>query len=403
LLWIFIAYLSGLYHPKSFKRPEILAAATVQTAVTVFVLAIIYFYTRPENDLTPKTILVFFALLGGTLSFLWRLFFRHLSHSSLPRTSIGLIGYQPRLQELISYTANNPQLGYDIRFIIDDGDLPKLPGNILTVKGANALPDLIRSQKTTILVLDKSVEQLESWQRSLFDCLPLGVSYLSLSNFYERLTGKIPLETIDKSWFLENLNLSDRKIYESFKSLADKLLAGLILVISLPFWPLIILAIRSNSQGPAIFRQNRVGKNGKIFEMLKFRTMTVSNNDFRLTAKDDQRITKVGNWLRKTRLDEIPQIINIIKGDMSFIGPRPERPEFAKELEKVIPYYRSRNLIKPGITGWDQISGEYHSPSVDDTIKKLEYDLFYLKNRSWYLDLAIMIKTLKTVISREGR
>lgn len=402
-LWLLVTYLFGLYNPKNFKQPETLTAATGQSALIVFILAIIYFYARPENDLTPKTILVFFVLLTGLLSLSWRLFFRHLSQNSLPRTNIGLIGYHPRLQELIAYTRSNPQFGYDIRCLVDSGQLPPLPEDIVVAKETDSLPELIKSQKISILVLDKSIEQLESWQRALFACLPLGISYLSLSNFYERLTGKIPLETIDKSWFLENLDLGSKKTYESLKRFFDILLAFTILIISLPFWPLIVLAIRADSRGRAIFRQNRVGKDGQIFEMLKCRTMTTANNDFHLTTKNDQRITRVGNWLRKTRIDELPQIINIIKGDMSFIGPRPERPEYAAELEKVIPYYRSRNLIKPGVTGWDQISGEYHSPSIEDTFKKLEYDLFYLKNRSWYLDLTIILKTIRTVISREGR
>ena len=121
------------------------------------------------------------------------------------------------------------------------------------------------------------------------------------------------------------------------------------------------------------------------------------------TEENDPRITKFGSFLRKTRLDEIPQVLNVIKGEMSFVGPRPERPELIAELEKVVPFYRERMLIKPGATGWDQISGEYHSPSLEDTLKKLQYDLFYIKNRSIYLDLSIILKTISTVFSGGGR
>ena len=130
--------------------------------------------------------------------------------------------------------------------------------------------------------------------------------------------------------------------------------------------------------------------------------MTVINNNFSPTAKDDNRITKFGSFLRKTRIDEIPQVINILQGEMSFVGPRPERPELIEELEDKIPFYNERLLVKPGITGWDQISGEYHSPSQEDTLKKLQYDLFYIKNRSIYLDLSIILKTVATVISHKG-
>jgi len=130
--------------------------------------------------------------------------------------------------------------------------------------------------------------------------------------------------------------------------------------------------------------------------------MTVINNNFSPTAKDDNRITKFGSWLRRTRIDEIPQVINILQGEMSFVGPRPERPELIEELEDKIPFYNERLLVKPGITGWDQISGEYHSPSQEDTLKKLQYDLFYIKNRSIYLDLSIVLKTITTILSRKG-
>jgi len=131
--------------------------------------------------------------------------------------------------------------------------------------------------------------------------------------------------------------------------------------------------------------------------------MTTANNNFSPTEKEDKRITKIGKWLRVTRIDELPQLLNILKGEMSFIGPRPERPEIVSQLEKSIPFYRTRLLIKPGLTGWDQVSGEYHSPSLEDSLEKLQYDLYYIKNRSLYLDLNIILKTISIVLSRKGR
>ena len=136
--------------------------------------------------------------------------------------------------------------------------------------------------------------------------------------------------------------------------------------------------------------------------MLKFRTMKTDKNDFAPTSANDPRVTAVGGILRKLRLDEIPQMLNIVAGEMSFIGPRPERPELAVKLERSIPYYRQRLLVKPGITGWDQVSGEYHSPSVEDTYKKLQYDLYYVKNMSILLDISIFFKTIMTMLRRKG-
>ena len=174
-------------------------------------------------------------------------------------------------------------------------------------------------------------------------------------------------------------------------------------IVSLPLWPLIAILIKLSSRGPVFFTQERLGKDEQVFNIIKFRTMRVENNNQEPTEEADNRITGLGLFLRKTRLDEIPQVLNILRGEMSFIGPRPERPEIVAELEKEIPFYKTRLLIKPGITGWDQVSGSYHSASVSDSMEKLQHDLFYLSNRSLYLDITIALKTIATVVSREGR
>ncbi|MCD4694325.1 sugar transferase [bacterium] len=204
-------------------------------------------------------------------------------------------------------------------------------------------------------------------------------------------------------WFLENLNEGGKNWFDKFKKLYDLLLSLIFLIISLPVWLIIIVFIKIDSKGGVFFTQSRTGLNNKNFTIIKFRTMKIDGNDLSLTKKKDKRITRVGAFLRKTRLDELPQLINIIKGEMSFVGPRPERPEFVEKLEIEIPFYNERMLVKPGITGWDQISGEYHSPTTKDSLKKLQYDLFYIKNRSIYLDLSIVLKTIATVLSKTGR
>jgi lipopolysaccharide/colanic/teichoic acid biosynthesis glycosyltransferase len=187
------------------------------------------------------------------------------------------------------------------------------------------------------------------------------------------------------------------------KRAVDIVMASLGMLILIPFWPLIALGIKIESKGPVLFKQVRLGHREKHFSIYKFRTMRNEQNDFAPTSVSDARITKLGNILRKTRLDELPQMINILKGDMSFIGPRPERPELAEGLSKVIPFYRQRHMVKPGVTGWDQVSGEYHSPSVEDTYKKLQYDLYYVRNLSPFLDVSIFFKTIMTVVARAGR
>ena len=177
----------------------------------------------------------------------------------------------------------------------------------------------------------------------------------------------------------------------------------MILLISGIFWPFVALIIKLESKGPVFFTQVREGKNGKLFNLYKFRTMKTEQNNFAPTTENDNRITKFGNFMRVSRIDELPQMLNVLKGDMSLIGPRPERPELSVELEKEIPFYRQRLMVKPGITGWDQVSGEYHSPSIEDTYKKLQYDLYYIKNQSVFLEISIFFKTIMTVLLKLGR
>ncbi len=201
---------------------------------------------------------------------------------------------------------------------------------------------------------------------------------------------------------MNKINKSDDFLYRKIKRLTDIVISVLLLILSSPFWIIATIIIPLETKGPIIFKQKRLGLNSREFILYKFRSMRVENNTLIFTAKNDPRITQFGNFLRKTRIDEIPQLINVIKGDMSLIGPRPERPEYAIELQKEIPFYNQRLIVRPGITGWDQVSGEYHSPSKEDTYKKLQNDLYYIKNCSLSLDFSIAMKTIATMFMREG-
>jgi lipopolysaccharide/colanic/teichoic acid biosynthesis glycosyltransferase len=231
--------------------------------------------------------------------------------------------------------------------------------------------------------------------------LSLKINFIGLANFYEIITGKVPLDAINKTWFLENLSEGNKKFFDIFKRFYDITLGIMFLILTLPFWPLIMIIVKLESKGPIFFLSKRTGKNNKVFNLFKFRTMREEGNDRKMTAVNDPRITRFGKFMRKTRIDEIPQVINILKGDLSFVGPRPERPEFVAKLEEAIPFYKERLLVKPGATGWAVVN-EYHSPSIEDSIKKLQFDLFYIKNRSIYLDLTIILKTIATILGKKG-
>ncbi len=213
---------------------------------------------------------------------------------------------------------------------------------------------------------------------------------------YEIICGKIPISFIDKNWFLENLKEGEKDFYDKSKRLSDLILAILLLIISSPFLLLIALAIKIEGKGKVFYKQKRVGKDKKEFFLIKFRSMKEDAEKGKAVwaEKKDLRTTRVGAFLRKTHLDELPQLINIIKGDIALVGPRPERPEFVKDLEKQIPYYHLRLLIKPGLTGWAQIKFRY-ARTLMDSFEKFEYDLYYLKNRNLFLDLGIVLKTFQ--------
>ncbi|MFH1661556.1 MAG: sugar transferase [Candidatus Falkowbacteria bacterium] len=390
--WILIFFISNLYSLNLAINNTKFFQLTGRNLLIGGLLATAFFYLTPQITIAPKRNLLIYIAVFAVLFFVWRRFFNWSLKAYMPKNNIAIIGINDQAKELINELNEKPHLGYRVAFVFDDKN-----------DDIADLDKIIKSKKISTLVLTSDPNQSDKLRSYLFNSLRLKLNFISLPNFYEAITGKIPIIAINQMWFLENLSEGNKNFFNIIKRVYDIILALIILIITLPFWVIVGIIIKLESRGPAFFKQTRTGKNNNLFSIIKFRTMTCENNNYAPTAKNDNRITKFGAFLRTTRIDEIPQIINIIKGEMSFVGPRPERPELIKELEKNIPFYKERMLVKPGITGWDQISGEYHSPSREDSIKKIQYDLFYIKNRSIYLDLSIILKTIATVVSRGGR
>lgn len=404
IAWIIIFYIADLYNLHAAVNNLNFFRLTLRSIAIAGLLASAFFYLTPEIKIAPKTNLLIYIFIFAIVFYLWRHIFNWLIRSHLPKNNIAIIGVSAEVEELVRELKQKPHLGYNISFIIDDQNknITNLNG-VEVIKGVDKLNELIAERKITSMILSSSPYQSTELRTALFSCLSMGINYIGLSNFYESITGRVPIDSINQMWFLENLSGGSKKFFDILKRSYDIILSILILLITIIFWPLLALIIKIESKGPIFFKQTRLGKNGKKFQIIKFRTMEIMGNDLSPTQTNDKRITSLGSLLRKTRIDEIPQVINILKGDMSFVGPRPERPELVSGLEQKIPFYRERILVKPGITGWDQISGEYHSPSYEDSLKKLQYDLFYIKNRSIYLDLSIILKTIATVLSQKGR
>jgi exopolysaccharide biosynthesis polyprenyl glycosylphosphotransferase len=257
----------------------------------------------------------------------------------------------------------------------------------------------LRSRRVTELVVGDSAARDPGAMNWLVPCLQRGYRVTNEATFYETATGQILVDEITPDWFL----FADLKVHcdqrATLKRLLDLTTAAMGLVLTAPVWPLIALAIKLCDGGPVFYSQTRVGQGGQIFKLHKFRTMRIDaeNGKSVWACPNDPRVTAVGRFLRRSRLDELPQLYNVLVGDMSVVGPRPERPDIVRELVEQIPYYAERHLVKPGVTGWAQISFRYGA-SVEDARRKLQFDLYYLKHMSFELDTIILFRTLGTFL-----
>ncbi len=395
LIWIIVFYTNSLYklNLKPFSRRFFSPA--FNSALVSSALSVLYFYLNPQTSITPKTNLLIFIVLFFCLFLIWRQLSRLLTGATFFKNRLIIIGHNAKTDKLLKQLEKQSGSGYEATLIISSLDQ------------IHELDVQVREKNIQAIVICDDFDSSPELSAALLSCLPQKINFFSYPDFFEMLCDQVPVEAISPAWFLDNLREGQKKYFDINKQIIDYILSLIILIISLPIWPLISLGIKITSSGPIFFRQQRLGKNEKPFTIIKFRTMRPASaapvTTDSISISDNERITSFGSFLRSTRLDEIPQVLNILKGEMSLIGPRPERPEIIGELEKQIPFYKTRLLIKPGLTGWDQISGDYHSHSATDSLDKLQYDLFYLKNRSFYLDISIALKTIATMMSRAGR
>lgn len=407
VFWLIIFYIDDLYD-LNFGRLQIsLISRLVRDSIISGIIAVVFFYFATDKlfSIRPQRVLLIDLAITVILLYLWRLLFSYLVKNKVTTENTLFIGYNPACQEVIEQIKSNPALGYKVKTIISLDQKISTFSEIELISTFDNLKDICRERKIKTVIFAINPRDYPELIKSMFSCLELQINFYDIASFYEKITGKIPVKTIEQMWFLENLTHAKNSLTENTKRILDIILSFIIISISLPFFPFVYLAIKISSPGPLFFKQFRVGKNGKIFTIIKFRSMVVNaeNNGPQWAQKEDPRVTKIGKILRKTRIDEIPQLINIIKGEMSLIGPRPERPEFVEQLYKEIPFYKERLLVKPGLTGWAQVEGPAYGGSKDESLEKLQYDLYYIKNQSLVLDLSILLKTIKTIVTRKGQ
>lgn len=322
------------------------------------------------------------------------------------RSSVLIMGTGKLARALATEIIERPQLGLTVCGFVDDK--PELVGQSIVNPKVIGLTKDVREITSKRSVKKIAVELQDRRGRLPIDALLElkihGVEIEDATSLYERLTGKVAIENLKPSWmiFSDGFEVSRRALLQ--KKIVSTAVSGLLLLLSLPLLPLIALLIKLDSRGPVFHRQERVGQDGKTFTLWKFRSMrhdAERDSGPVWAAPSDSRVTRVGKYLRRTRLDELPQLYNVLRGDMSLVGPRPERPHFVQRLSEMIPYYHLRHCVKPGVTGWAQINYRYGN-SLEDAVEKLQYELFYIKNMSFWLDVVIIVDTIKTVLMRKG-
>jgi len=392
IFWIIIFFINDFYDLKtSYNNLSLIGTLTRSLIINGIIAIMIFYFLAPIfPSIKPQKVLILDLIISEITLFIWRKIFYNFIKSPQIANRALLIGKNPLVIELTKEINQRPQLGYQAIAIED------IPEN---------LKKYCIDNQIDILVSSHNLSANEPAISQIFDCLSLGIDVYNINRFYELITQKIPVEHIEMGWFLENLTENSKKSFDIIKRIMDIVVSCVGLIIAIFIAPLIAVIIRLESPGPIIFKQVRVGKNGKNFLAMKFRSMVADaeKNGAQWATQNDPRITRFGKIMRKTRLDEIPQLINVLRGEMSLIGPRPERPEFVDLLTKEIPFYKERLLIKPGITGWAQLMGPAYGGSKEESLEKLKYDLYYIKNRSLLLDLSIMLKTLKIIIGLRGQ
>ena len=365
--------------------------------VLAFVLAAIA-YVRPNYLLGSGSSAVGLLILTFAL-FGWRLGFTWLVQLPILVERVYVLGTGERAQRVVQGLRQNPEIGVEIASWTG-----KMEGAVTLEAVAAHLMEVVEKQKVHRVIVATPDRRGALPMKELLELRMRGVKIEEATSWLEKITGKIEVENLNPSWLVFGQGFRRGAIFILIRRVISVGISLLGLFLALPLFPFIILAIRFDSKGSVFYSQTRVGKGGRTFQVVKFRTMrqdAEAATGPQWAGTHDPRVTRIGKFLRSSRLDEIPQLWCVLKGDMAFVGPRPERPEFIDMLSKEIPYYGVRHMVRPGLTGWAQVRYKYGS-TIEDAREKLQYDLFYIKNASVGLDLLIMFQTVKTVLLRRG-
>lgn len=399
IVWVSTFFISGLYDRYVSLERKSIPLRVLKIQLVNILFGAFLFFVIPFG-IAPKTNLVIYLIVSTILIALWRLYVYPLLTMSKPIYAL-VIGDSEEALSIAKVFAQNPYFKNVRAFLLSQRDIPDYEAF------RSAFHRFVETKHTEMIVADMRDEYASRMVGDLFDVAfrNRSIRFFNLPSMYETLYHRIPHSVIGESWFLEHMSpQAPHYAYDAVKRIVDFCGAFLLLIPAMLLFPFIMFAIWLDDRGSFFYRAERVGRQNAIIQILKFRTMTGKDSGTQ-ALQSTLSVTRVGAFLRKTRLDELPQLINVLMGDLSFIGPRPEIPSLVSVYEKEIPYYNMRHLIKPGLSGWAQINN-FDVPrggvDIPRTVNKLSFDLYYLKNRSSFFDIEIALKTIQTLILRSG-
>ncbi len=397
---VLVYFIAGLYdqHTTLLRRrlPYLVAYSQLATVI----LAALFFFTVPYFGITPKTVLAIFLGVSSVLVIFWRLVL--VRHTGVrKRTGALVLGQGEEIEQLVDELNNNSRYGFTVNHTFNPEDVEYSESLQEQMLG------FITQENINVIVVDTRNPALRKITPVLYNLLFLNpnLTMLDASQLYEDIFRRIPISMLGDSWFITHVTRQPFFLYNLFHRLFDIVVSLLLGVPTLILLPFVALAVKLEDGGEIFSFQRRIGKDNQPLDLVKFRTMT-NANDGGIMVSTEKVVTKVGHFLRVTRIDELPQLWNVLFGEYSLIGPRPEFGDAIQKYAEAIPYYNARHLITPGLSGWAQLNHQahpHHGVDIEETRNKLSYDLYYLKNRSLWLDLEIGLKTIKTLLSVAGK
>jgi exopolysaccharide biosynthesis polyprenyl glycosylphosphotransferase len=394
LIWVLISFIAGLYEKHTLslkgKLPVILTRVQVANAL----VSVAFFYFIPYFNITPKVILFIYLVISLVIMVAWRMAIAETIGRGRRSKALLIARKSTEVSDLYTEINNNPRYAtYFVEWI-----------DLSSGISGDEIVGHIQTKGVSLIVADFADRSVNDLMPTLYKQIFSGVEFDDIQTLYEEVFDRVPLSLVNDTWFLENVSSSTKSTFDAIKRLMDIVASAILGLISLVVYPFVYIAIKMEDRGVLFSYQTRIGQNNKPIRIMKFRTMNIANDEGKW-GKQENKVTRVGNFLRKTRIDELPQLWNVFKGDVSLIGPRPEFGEAVKAYAEQIPYYNIRHIVKPGLSGWAQIYGEHPHHGVDTnlTSNKLSYDLYYVKNRSLFLDIKIALQTLKVLFSFVGR